>query len=121
MTEKTYQPGPDHYDRTIGALDGLPDVLHTKLSNIRNTEPVVGNSRTYLVQTYRQTDIGDTVFIEYVGPEGHTRLVLPPRVADTIARQRDALTKLAQRKNGRRIAQERKDRGEQPGFMKAVR
>jgi len=46
------------------------------------------------------------------------RLVIPPKVADAIARQREALTTKVRRKVGREIAAARKERGELPGFMK---
>lgn len=109
---------PDHFDRMLGALDGLPDVTHTKASTIRTIQPLIGNSQLYIVQTYRQNGIGDTVFLECVTKEGTTRLALPPAVSDAIARHRDALTTKVRVKIGKATAQARKDRGEEPAFRR---
>lgn len=110
---------PDTYDRTIGSLQGLPDVTTTRPSTLQILMPLVGNAQTFTVRTFRQADQGDTILIETMGREGAFRFVLPPGVSDAIARQRDSLTKMRQRAHGKRVAAERKERGEQPGFMKA--
>jgi len=111
----------DHFDRLLGALHGLPDVVSTRQATVRSLTPLVGTSETFIVQTYRQqTDKGgrDTIFVEYIGRDRSLRLVLPSGVADVIARQRDQLGSLNRRKTAKRIAQERKDRGEVPAFRK---
>jgi hypothetical protein len=122
---------PDLYDRMLGSLHGLPDVISTKPATVRTVEPLIGHSKTFIVQTYRQREVRetkkgeessvgrDTIFLEAVGREGAVRLVIPPAVADTIARQRDALTARSRSKAARAVAQERKDRGETP-FRKKV-
>jgi hypothetical protein len=109
---------PDLFDRQIGLLHDLPDVVHTKPTTIRVVTTLVGNSQMYIVQTYRQIEKGDTVFLECVGKDGTVRLALPPQVADAISRQRDALGTKVRRKIGKASAQARKDRGELPGFMR---
>ncbi len=117
--EDRRSPGmPDLFDRTIGALHGLPDVTTSGMSTIRTMSPLIGAAQTFIVQTYRQREVGDHVFIECVSADGSFRLVLPPRVADAIARQRDALATKVRVKLGRAAAAERKARGEVPGFMK---
>lgn len=68
------------------------------------------------MQTVR-TDEGDTTFVTQANAAGMTRYVLPPKVLATIDRQREANTAKVRRRHGKRIAQERKDRGELPGFM----
>lgn len=114
---------PDDYDRLYGALEGLPDVTRTKPSTITLTPPLgVGGSRTFIVQTVRQRDVGDVVFLQMVGAAGSLRVALGPAVADAIARQREAVGKLVQRKHGRRLAAERKAAGWMPnteGLRKA--
>jgi hypothetical protein len=72
----------------------------------------------FVIQTYRQREQGDTIFLNVQSEDKAIRLVLPPQVADAIARQRDQLTDKARSKAAKRVAQERKDRGELPGFMK---
>jgi hypothetical protein len=104
------------YDRLRG---GLIDVAtFTKPSTIQNVETITGKSETFIVQTARFEDKGDFVFIQCVDETGVTRLALPPKVATAIASQRDALTSRRRSQAGRRIAQDRKDRGEVPAFMK---
>jgi hypothetical protein len=108
----------DLFDRTIRALDGLPDVVKTKPSTVRALTPVLGLSQTFIVQTYRQRDQGDSIFVEYIGAEGSLRLALPPVVADTIARQRDVLTDKSRCKAAKAAAADRKARGIVPSFKR---
>ena len=123
---------PDHYDRLLGALDGLPGVLATKPAIAQQLTPILGTSQTFVVRTVRQqerdeqtdsaTPAAFTVFLEHSSREtGLIRLVLPPKVTDLIARQRDALTTQARKRTAKRIAQDRKARGEVPGFVRGKR
>ena len=57
----------DVFDRTIQSMNGLPDVLITKATTVRSLSSVLELSQTFIVQTYRQRDEGDTIFIEYIG------------------------------------------------------
>lgn len=109
---------PDPYDRAIGSLTGLPDVVHSRPSTIRVVEPVLGHSQVYIVQTYRQKEQGDTIFLETMGRAGSLRIVIPPKVVTAIMRQHDALTTKNRSETGKKVAQERKDRGEEPAFMR---
>ena len=110
---------PDHFDRLMGALHGLPDVIHTKVSTIRVVPPLgVGGAQLYVVQTYRQKDQGDVIFLEYVSDQGTTRLAIPPQVSNAIARQRDQLTAKTRSKAAKAVAEGRKQRGESWSFMK---
>lgn len=105
------------FDRILSGLDGLPDVTHAGPSTIRSVS-FIGTGQTFILSTYRMRDKGDTIFLETISSEGSLRLVIPPAVADAIARQRDALTTKVRRKVGRASAQARKDRGEAPAFLK---
>jgi hypothetical protein len=107
----------DSFDRMLGALHGIPDVASTKPSTIRAAIPMLGSSQLFIVQTFRQREVGDTIFLEYVSRETTTRIAIPPSVSDAIARQRDALTSKSRSKAATATAQARKDRGELPGFM----
>ena len=111
-------PGLSYFDRLIGSLHGLPDLVSAKATTLRVVPPLGLGSHTYIVQTFRQKDSGDTIFIEHVSADGTTRMVVPPQVSDTIARQREQLTMKNRKRAGRRVAQDLKDRGIQPGFMK---
>ena len=107
----------DRFDRAIGALVGLPDVLQTAPSTVRAVSPIVGAASTFIVQTFRQRESGDTVFLEYVDDAGSTRIVIPPSVTKVIFRQRDSLSKRARSKATQATADDRKARGIVPGFM----
>lgn len=121
----------NHFDRMLGSLDGLPGVVHTKATTVRALTPLIGAAQTFIVQTYRQREAKegkdgqelargrDTIFLEYVGADGQYRLVIPPDVADTIARQRDALTSKTRSRVGKENAAARKAAGLEPGFAKA--
>lgn len=108
----------DLYDRVIGSIDGLPDVNKTRPSTISTVLPMLGNAQTFVVQTYRQREAGDTIFLQVIDAEGSDRMVIPAKVADAIARQRDALTRMSRRQAARATAQARMDRGEAPAFLR---
>lgn len=108
----------DLFDRMIGSLHGLPDVVSTKASTIRAVTPMIGSSQTFIVQTFRQRESGDTIFVECAGATGYVRLALPPSVADAIARQRSSLTDQSRSKSSRETMERRMESGEVPGFMR---
>jgi hypothetical protein len=106
------------FDRQLRALHGLPDVTTVKATTIRTVTPVLELAQTYIIQTYRHRELGDTVFVEYIGAEGSMRIALPPAVAECIARQRDALTGKNRSRAAKNEAARRKAAGIKPGFMK---
>jgi hypothetical protein len=108
----------DNFDRVIGALDGLPDVTKTRPTTIASVLPMLGNAQTFIVQTYRQRESGDTIFLQVIDADGSDRMVIPPKVAAAIARQHDALTTMVRRQTSRRLAEERAERGEVPAFLR---
>ena len=115
-------PYVDAFDRTIGLLHGLPDVTLVKTSVTRVVPPFgVGGTQLYVVQTYRQKEQGDTIFLEHVSETGTVRLVIPPQVSAVIARQREQLTAKTRSKAAKAVALERKERGEIPAFLKSKR
>ncbi len=105
------------FDRALGALVGIPDVVHTAPTTIRAATPIVGSPQTFIVQTYRQKDSGETVFLEYVDDAGTIRIVIPPQVTKVIARQRDALSDRVRRASAKAAAADRKARGIKPAFL----
>ncbi len=115
-------PYVDAFDRTIGLLHGLPDVTEVKTSVTRVVPPFgVGGTQLYVVQTYRQKEQGDTIFLEHVSETGTVRLVIPPQVSAVIARQREQLTAKTRSKAAKAVVQERQERGEIPAFLKSKR
>jgi hypothetical protein len=105
-----------NYDRIRGGLEGV--ALFTKPSTIRNVQILTGKTETFVVETARHEDFGDTIFVECMDETGVTRLALPPKVANAIASQRDSLTARRRSRASKAIAQARKDRGETPAFLK---
>jgi hypothetical protein len=108
----------DKFDRMMGAMVNLPDVTHTKPSTVVAVSPLIGEAQTFILQTFRQADIGDTIFLQYMDGDSKVRLAIPPKAADAIARQRDALTTKVRKKVAKEQAQARKARGERPAFLK---
>lgn len=117
VQESMDEPTMTTYDRMMSGFKGLPDVIEAKPATMRNTPTMIGRSQTFIVQTMRQREVGDHIFIEIVDATGATRVVLPPKVADCIARQREAITSRVRSKTAKRLADERMARGEKPGFM----
>lgn len=110
------------YDRTRGELEGV--AVFTKPTTIKSVEAFTGKAVTFIVETARQAvtegnnQQGDTIFVESMSEAGLVRMALPPKVANAIARQRDALSARARSKAAKLLAKERKERGELPGFMR---
>jgi hypothetical protein len=103
------------FDRAVAGLQG-GNQLRTKPTTIEHTH-MTGEAETFIVQTIRD-EKGDHIIIKFVDKEGVKRIVCPPRVSNTIAAQRDALTTRRRSITGKATAQARKDRGELPGFMR---
>lgn len=111
---------PDVYDRQLAVLHDLPDVVKTKPSMVRAMPPLgVGGTQMWIVQTYRQREKGDTIFLEVSGNSGTVRLVIPAAVTNLIARQHDALTAKARSRAATATAADRAAQGLKPAFMRA--
>jgi hypothetical protein len=116
-------PALDPFDHTLAALIGRPDVVSTKPSTKQIVPPLgIGGVATFNVRTFRELVDGqasrDAIFLECYDAKGATRLMLPPEVADVIARQREALTAKSKSRASRKTAADRKARGEAPAFLK---
>ena len=118
MNEPQQYRTVDKFDRMIGALANLPDVTHTKEATVTAVSSVTGEAQTFIVQTFRQAEQGDTIFVQYIDGDGSKRLYFPPKVANVIARQRDALGTKNRKKAAKAEAIRRKSAGILPGFMK---
>jgi len=117
MDEERSAAMPDHFDYVLGQLEGFP---HTKQSTVTDVPPLgVGGSRTFIVQTFRVKDHGDTVFLQAVGAKDMVlRLVIPAKISTLIAKQREALNARSRRVGARAAAATRKKLGIKPGFLK---
>lgn len=109
----------DSFDRTLSSMMGLPNGAHTKQSNVQHID-FYGNSTSYLVQTVR-TDEEIMAFVIQVEATGSKRFMLPLSVLAVIDRQRESITTKLRSRHGKRLAEERKAAGIEPGFMKEKR
>ena len=82
----------DPFDRLIGLIDGTPGTRKARPSTVTSVLPLLGDSQTYVVQTYKTED-GFFGFVQSIDRSGGARFVLPPKVMNAIYRQRDALIK----------------------------
>jgi hypothetical protein len=120
------------FDRMYGGLVGGNN-LKTNASTILYVNPLTGESETFVIQTVRgeekrtvtkglevQTVIasGNFVVITHVDKDGTHRLILPPKVSDTIARQSGSLVDRARSNAAKAQAKIRKLAGVVPGFMR---
>lgn len=106
----------DSFDKLLSSQIGLPNGAHTQPCAVQSID-FYGNTTSFMIQTVR-TDEGVTAFVTQVNAHGSVRYILPQNVLAAIDRQRAALTTKIRRRHGRRIAEERKAAGLQPGFMK---
>lgn len=106
----------DPFDKMLSSMIGLPNGAHTKPAVVQAID-FYGNATSYMIQTVR-TDETVTAFVTQVSAAGSTRSILPTAVLAVIDRQRASITTKLKRRHGRRIAEERKAAGIQPGFMK---
>ncbi len=118
MADQNGGSSVDPFDRLMGNLHGLPDVTHTKPTTVRTMTPLLGTAELFVLQTFRQREEGDTIFLEVVNKAGTVRVALPPAVADAIARQRDALTGKVRSRVAKASMAARMAAGERPGFQK---
>lgn len=105
---------PRSYDRLMAALDGIPDGARSRPTTVRVITPLLGNVETFVVQTFREKEAGDTIFVEHNGPDGFERYYLPPAVVRVLLRQRESLEAQIRRRIGRQQAAERKAAGIKP-------
>jgi hypothetical protein len=104
------------YDRMYGSLIDVS--LHTKPSTVKVLQPVTGRAETFIIQTARHEDNGDYIFVECADESGLVRLVLPPKVANAIAAQRESLSKRRRSIASRVAMKTRIAKGEVINFQK---
>jgi hypothetical protein len=104
------------YDRIYGNLIDVS--MSTRPSTVKVVQPLTGRAETFIVQTIRHEDNGDYIFVECADESGLVRLVLPPKVANAIASQRESLTKRRRSIASRAAMRGRMARGEVINFKK---
>lgn len=90
----------DTFDKMYGTLDGLPNVIKSRPSTVTSVMPLIGKSQTFVVQTLKTED-GNFLFVQLVDAEGRARIVIPPKVAAAIYRQRESLVTRVRKQAGR--------------------
>jgi hypothetical protein len=102
----------DKFDRAVGGLlDG--NNIHTKPTTIEEVEKLSGEAETFIIQTIRDEE-GDHVVVKFVDKDGVKRLILPPKVVNTIVRQRDALATKLRRNHSKAAMKARMAAGYKP-------
>lgn len=104
------------YDRMYGNLIDVS--LSTKPSTVKVVQTLTGRAETFIIQTVRHEENGDYIFVECADEGGLVRLVLPPKVSNAIASQREALTKRRRSIASRASMKSRMARGDVPTFKK---
>lgn len=96
------------FDRILSQMVGLPDTKITKPSTILDIYPMLHEKNvTFVVQTHRGKESGFTIFIQIVDAQGRHRVVIPPKVAAAMYRQRQSLTDRSTPESRRRDAAKR--------------
>jgi hypothetical protein len=107
------------YSRELRQLRDNPGALSSQ-STIQ-TQDFYGNAATWVLETYRDGDGREKVFVQKIDELGGARLVLPPEVTAALARHRDQLAARAKRRQGHRLVAQRKERGDVLGNPEALR
>lgn len=120
------------FDRALAGLQGGNN-LQSKATTIQNIEPITGDAETFTVQTVRaeyklkiqkgwewltETRVGDFIVITYLDKNGPMRLILPPKVVETLARQKEGLSKRARTNSSKAAMKQRMAEGFVPNFKK---
>lgn len=88
------------FDRENAGLRG-GNQLRTKPATIEHNN-LIGQHETFIVETIRDEE-GDHIVLKYWGAET-SKIVLPPKVVNTILRQNRALSAKARTNHGRAMA-----------------
>lgn len=85
----------DEYSNRLRDLRANPAAIE-KTSTIERSD-FLGNAETWLVKTIR-VDGNETIFLSRLDAGGGSRMVIPPEVADAIARQRSSAVDVVRRR-----------------------
>lgn len=109
----------DPFDVQLRGLSGHPNGASTQPSSIQSTDEY-GHTTHFTVQTVKWAK-GNTVFITQVSSRGSARIILPPEVTRTVARQAESVITMVRRNHGKRLADEAKAEGRTPTFTPEMR
>lgn len=109
---------PTRFERMLASMKENQAAVKTQAVTKSVVPPMgVGGTQTFIIQSAR-LEGKDTVFLQVFGNDVKVQLVLPPEVTRTMARQRDSLTNQTRKRAAQASAQERKDAGIEPAFLR---
>lgn len=107
----------DEFDLAIESMK-TPDTVDAE-TTLHLCEPITGRKAvTYILRRFRRSQEGDTLFLQVIAGDTVKKVVLPPKVMATLLRQDGVLTTKLRKRNGRRLAADRKAAGIAPAFLK---
>jgi len=109
----------DLFSRELRSLRDNPGAI-SSTSTIQ-TQDFYGNAATWVLETFRDGEGREQVFLQRVDQVGGQRIVLPAAVTAALARHRDQLATRAKRRQGHRLVAQRKERGDVLGNPEALR
>lgn len=115
--EPTAQLPRDEFTASRRALDNHPEAVEA--SSRIDVMGFYGEVTTWVVDLYR-LDGQVTAFVQRGAIDGYIRLVIPPQVTAAIARHQSGLVTKARRKVARRVAADKRARGEKVGNPEAL-
>jgi hypothetical protein len=95
----------DHYSTRLRELQANPSAIEK--TTLVDLVDILGNAESWIVKTIR-VDGHDTVFLQRNNAEGGARWVLPAEVMMTIARQRDGVVDVANKRRAHTAAATRR-------------
>jgi hypothetical protein len=101
------------FDRSRSQMAGLPGVKFTMARTILDVYPMLHEKNvTFVIETARKqvpgdNDSGFTIFLQIVDAQGSRRVVIPPKAAAIIYRQRQSLTDRSTPESRKRAAARR--------------
>lgn len=107
----------DDFDQMLRRLDGIPNSIHTQPATRTSLTPLTSVAKTWIVQTFRLRDSEDEdtpatsqdiIFLQNIAANTSMRIVIPPDVANVIARQREALTSKNRKRGARQAVETRR-------------
>jgi len=90
----------DLFSQTLRALKENPGVIGS--GSTVHAHDFYGNYESWIVETYRNEDGRETVFLQRNANDGGMRLVLPPDVTAALGRHRDQLVTRVRRRAARK-------------------
>lgn len=117
MEHETTLPRDDFSTRLRGLMDN-PGTL--RAASTVQLSDFYGNAETWAIETFRVG--GDaTAFVQRIAVNNSLRLVLPPEIMATLARQADTLVGKSRRRGARQAIATRIARGDSVGNPDALR